>query len=986
MKKTTLFCLSHLMIIQLMYSTESISLPDSLRMNIDAKSTIENPLFVCHAGYKVMGPPNSRPAITGAGIAGFWGCETDIRITSDGTVICFHDPSLDNTTNGIGKVNEMTYNEIIKYRLNDNSDKNTLYDYSSFTDDDLRILTIDEFLDICEEYRMVPVLDMKSYKAYKGTLDAIYRHNFQGKCILQSADIEQLKLVRQLGYNERIHLYWAHSSNIDQLLELGNASISFNITDLDADLDGTEDYGDYHPQNAEELIKMCNDIGLNANISGSNKAAIAKRMIGMGVSFIISDYLFCLDENLYPDIINSYVVYNDNTLQFFNDKYKYFRDGIVFDELEIRYSTEKWEAYKEEITTVSFDTSFSNAKPISTALWFNGFTKLDTIIGIENLNTSEVNTMYSMFNGCNKLKSMNLSSFDTAKVTDMSYMFNGCNSLNLLDLGNFDTTNVKNMNHMFSFCNSLMRLNLNSFNTSNVINMNFMFYSCSALMEIEVGEEWNTSNTTYSISMFNGCKNLMGSDATRYNKNVTDKMAAHTGTGGYLTGLARTYVVFRDSTLTFYYDNQCLNRTGTIYTYLIRTNSDDQWGLHKAEVKKVVFDLSFCNARSCTLDYWFSGCTSMVDIDGIEYLKTNSVTTMYAMFNICKSLTAIDLQGFDTSKVTNMGRLFNSCTKLTELNLSSFDTGLVSDMSYMFNSCSSIKSIEVGARWTTSNVINSNRMFSGCKKIMGSDATIYNENVTDKEAAHTSQGGYLTGPYRAYAVFHDNTLTFYYDDQYSDKEGTVYTYLIRSSSNDLWGINKTKVINVVFNPSFSNAHPNSLNYWFSGCYFLNNFEGIEHLNASSVNTMYALFNSCNSLITLDISYFDTHNVTDMRYMFCNCKLLKRIYVSGLWNTEKVNNSEKMFGECISIRGGNDNEYDSNYTDVQKAYVGYGGYLTDIADKEKDDADKITEIDCSSTLTSKATYYTNGISTENVISPKALPKSIYIIGDKKVIKK
>ena len=270
-------------------------LPDSLRLDINARSSREFPLFACHAGYRVVGPPNSLPSFIGAGITGFWGCETDIRITSDNIVVCFHDKSLEESTNGIGFVNEITFDELQHYKYNDKSNKYTHYDYKKFTENDLRIVTIDEFFDICNKYKMVPILDMKSWKAYPKTLEAIKRHGLQGKCIIQSSLIEQLHLVRQYGYDERILLYWAHSSNIDELLDMGNASISFKIPDLDADLNGSEDYGDYHPRNARELIYMCNDLGIPANITGTNDVDIAKRLVDMGVRFIISDYLFNLE-------------------------------------------------------------------------------------------------------------------------------------------------------------------------------------------------------------------------------------------------------------------------------------------------------------------------------------------------------------------------------------------------------------------------------------------------------------------------------------------------------------------------------------------------------------------------------------------------------------------------------------------------------------------------------------------------------------------
>jgi surface protein len=50
-----------------------------------------------------------------------------------------------------------------------------------------------------------------------------------------------------------------------------------------------------------------------------------------------------------------------------------------------------------------------------------------------------------MFNGCNSLEKINLSSFKTSKVTDMAGMFSRCRSLKDLDVSSFDTSNLIDM-------------------------------------------------------------------------------------------------------------------------------------------------------------------------------------------------------------------------------------------------------------------------------------------------------------------------------------------------------------------------------------------------------------------------------------------------------------------------------------------------------------------------------------------------------------
>ena len=52
---------------------------------------------------------------------------------------------------------------------------------------------------------------------------------------------------------------------------------------------------------------------------------------------------------------------------------------------------------KGSVSTVVIESSFAVVRPTSTHLWFEGFTALSSIQGMENLNTSEVTTMRGMF-------------------------------------------------------------------------------------------------------------------------------------------------------------------------------------------------------------------------------------------------------------------------------------------------------------------------------------------------------------------------------------------------------------------------------------------------------------------------------------------------------------------------------------------------------------------------------------------------------------
>lgn len=144
------------------------------------------------------------------------------------------------------------------------------------------------------------------------------------------------------------------------------------------------------------------------------------------------------------------------------ERYKnfYIKDDDIPTWLDMKSPDEGNYVNNDKITTVKFDKSFSMARPTSTFLWFWGLRKLKTIIGIENLNTSEVEYMYSMFSECCSLTELDLSGFNTANVVSMGSMFEGCSQLKTLDISGFNTANVDNMLDMFSGCSNLRTINI----------------------------------------------------------------------------------------------------------------------------------------------------------------------------------------------------------------------------------------------------------------------------------------------------------------------------------------------------------------------------------------------------------------------------------------------------------------------------------------------------------------------------------------------
>ena len=566
------------------------------------------------------------------------------------------------------------------------------------------------------------------------------------------------------------------------------------------------------------------------------------------------------------------------------------------------------------IKNIVFDESFKTYAPTSLEQFFAGCSTLETISGLEylntakvtdmsfmfygcstltsldltNFNTAKVTEMDNMFHGCSALTSLDLTNFNTAKVTDMSFMFYDCSALKSLDLTNFNTANVTEMDNMFHGCSALTSFDLTKFNTAKVVNMYMMFYGCSALESLDL-TNFNTAKVTNMNNMFEGCSALTTIYASDkfvtdqvlrgydmftgckslkdYSDSKTDYTYAYCGgTDGYFTpGCGYAEYDLSSKTLTFRYKG--VKPEGA---YALNEGaSEPGWLTHKNEIKEVVFNASFANARPTSCYYWFSGCKNLTDIEGIENLNTENVTNMNSMFDRCSALTSLDLTNFNTAKV--------------------------SDMSYMFMGCTALTTIFVSNKFVTDLITSSDNMFHMCIHLIG--AIEYDGSKSDHTYANY-ETGYFTpeGGFHAYAEFGGTgTLTF---RRGVSKPEEAYD-LNEGANAPEWSDQSTNINKVVFDASFANARPTSCYEWFNGCYNLTEIEGIENLNTEEVTNMGSMFSGCYDLTQLDLSNFDTQNVENMSDMFVSCLDLKSLNVSN-FDTQKVKDMNFMFYHCPSL--------------------------------------------------------------------------------------
>ena len=434
---------------------------------------------------------------------------------------------------------------------------------------------------------------------------------------------------------------------------------------------------------------------------------------------------------------------------------------------------------------------FNTEKVTDMSGMFHGCQKLSSL-DLSKFNTEKVEGMISMFEDCKNLSSLDLSKFNTEKVTDMRGMFCGCQNLSSLDLSNFNTANVMEMGNMFYNCSTLTSLDLSNFNTEKVESMMGMFFSCSVLTSLDLSN-FNTKKVRYMNSMFNacsalttiyagdkfvttkvengsymfsGCTNLKGFDSS-----MIDHKKANSGTDGYFTpGCAYAEFDNATGTLTFRYKGV---KPAEAYDLNVKSNNPG-WNAQKRNIKKVVFDASFANARPTSCCLWFADCFYLTEIEGIENLNTEKVTNMVSMFSGCSALTSLDVSNFNTQNVEDMSIMFEYCSALSSLDLSKFNTANVKNMEDMFKECRKLSLLDL-SNFNTERVKDMSSMFSGCSTLQ----TIF---ASDKFV--TDQGFYGVGMFfdcknlKGFIDYISNTDKDKDDNKYANYKTGYFTKLV----------------------------------------------------------------------------------------------------------------------------------------------------------------------------------------------------------------
>ena len=232
-------------------------------------STSDNVTLVAHRGMRSVAPENTTASFTEAGKHGYWGAECDVYRTKDGVWIISHDSHTYRMMDKSAFIEKKTYEELMDMNV-DNGVNIDKYE-------DLKICSLEEYLDICKKYNMTPVIELKGKNNTEYYSEIVELANqFKVNPVYISFHIENLQTMRRLTQCKMYYLVQKISEDdIQDAKSIENCGIDFN--------------GNKNKNFKSDIIKKCQDAGLELGAWTINEEDALQKLEQYGITLITTD-------------------------------------------------------------------------------------------------------------------------------------------------------------------------------------------------------------------------------------------------------------------------------------------------------------------------------------------------------------------------------------------------------------------------------------------------------------------------------------------------------------------------------------------------------------------------------------------------------------------------------------------------------------------------------------------------------------------------
>lgn len=209
------------------------------------------PLILAHRGANKVAPQNTLPAFIKAVEFKADGIETDVHLTKDGEIVICHNYTVDDTSNGTGIIDGMTFEELRSL------------DFGSYFSEEFRgvtLPTLTELLNVVRDMTLINI-EIKAPKRkndiVKRVIDEVHRFGIQNNTIISCFDPECIRESKEIDPFIKTGLLYETG-------ELGTEIMNFGVAAYCRQLNADA----AHPEHillTEELVKELHENGLAVN-------------------------------------------------------------------------------------------------------------------------------------------------------------------------------------------------------------------------------------------------------------------------------------------------------------------------------------------------------------------------------------------------------------------------------------------------------------------------------------------------------------------------------------------------------------------------------------------------------------------------------------------------------------------------------------------------------------------------------------------------
>ena len=500
---------------------------------------------------------------------------------------------------------------------------------------------------------------------------------------------------------------------------------------------------------------------------------------------------------------------------------------------------------------------------------FKGLTAV-TNIEFTNFNSSNATNMSYMFSACNSLVEIDLSKLNTSSVTTMHDMFAGCRSIKNFDVSMLDTRNVTSLHGTFYDCDGLINLDLNSLDTSKVTDIGFIIAECDNLQSINM-DKLDVSKVTSIRHLFKYCRSLENVVLPQFDftkvRDTEQAFAECDKLSSSITVNGGATTAYKEM---FY---NCSSNTNAKFVVSYTTGNES---LAQNMVNtKVAGNHVYLNEPVKVKYIFKSSDGSTLPAEVLSLLPED--TNIYGIY--MNDIVTVKNPSKTSITVSNNKYTFSGYDK--DVNFKILSNMIKGD---------SDKYVDIVGTWkkeATIPVIQGETLIPGPE--FNSELGIGQDSIYHIEFRKVSSMSGISGI--DVSAKHNNSIIAY--------KPNSTTYYIVSTKKILANKDASNMFNTTYKTlqtldltNFDIGQSENIESMFDGQETLTEIKNIENMHTYHVKNMDTTFYYCSSLRRLDLSKWNTANVTSMRGTFGACGA-STINVAN-WNTSSCTNMRSTF--------------------------------------------------------------------------------------------